>query len=175
MGARLEPEIIPPGTEPARAAASQDARQVPDEFLELLVRILDDLFVIPGTRWRIGLDPLLGLIPGFGDMASSLFSFLVVYAAWERRVPKVTMARMIVNIGIDSLAGSLPLLGDVFDVAWRSNRRNYALLRRLESGDRRRHRWRDWLFLGACLLVVMAIVAAPLVVVWLLVRWLWGG
>ncbi|MBI2683287.1 MAG: DUF4112 domain-containing protein [Acidobacteriales bacterium] len=171
MGAPLEPEVFPPGTEPP----PRKSERVPDEFLELLVRILDDMFAIPGTRLRFGLDPVLGLIPGLGDVAASLFSFLVVFAAWERRVPKVTMARMIVNIAIDSVVGAVPVAGDVFDVAWKSNRRNYDLLRRMDTARTRRHEIKDWLFLGACLFVVMVIVAAPLVVIWLLLRWLLGG
>src|SRR5918992_6343141 len=91
-----------------------------DESLERLGWLMDDLIRIPGLNWRIGLDALVGLIPGFGDTASSLVSFYILAAAVRYRVPKVTILRMALNIAIDYLVGIIPFVGDLFDFAWKS-------------------------------------------------------
>src|SRR3954468_896463 len=136
-----EPEIIPP-------RGKSPVRQIDDATLESLARLLDDVFSIPGTNIRFGLDALIGLIPGFGDLISSLASFLIIFAGWQRAVPRVTIGRMVVNVAIDTLVGSVPLLGDVFDVAWKSNRKNLALLQRATGVATRRNTVMDALFLA---------------------------
>lgn len=98
--------------------------------LEAIARLLDDRFRIPGTSIRFGLDGLLGLVPGIGDGATALVSLYVVLRAWSLGAPSGVLGRMLVNILVDSAIGSIPLLGDVFDVAFKSNRRNLELLRR---------------------------------------------
>src|ERR1041384_2760239 len=100
-----------------------------EESLERLSWLMDDLFRIPGIGWRIGLDALVGLIPGFGDTATSLASFYILASAVRYGVPKVTLLRMGLNIGIDYVVGSLPLLGDIADAWGKSNQKNVALLR----------------------------------------------
>ena len=108
--------------------------------------MLDDWFRVPGTSIRFGLDGIIGLVPGLGDIIGGLASTIIVVAAWVRGVPYVTLLRMVVNIGIEVLLGTIPLLGDAFDIAWKANRRNYALIvRHLEQS--RRQTWRDWVFL----------------------------
>ena len=139
-----------------------------DETLNMLASLLDDVFRVPGTNWRLGLDPLIGLIPGFGDLITSVASFLIIFAAWQRRMPKVTMARMMANVAIDTFVGSIPLVGDAFDVAWKSNRMNLALLQRehtVEAGDQT---WRDWIFLVGIVIVLGILIAIPFAVVILL-------
>jgi hypothetical protein len=92
-------------------------------------------------------------------------------AAWIRGVPYVTLARMAANLGISVLVGSVPVLGDIFDIAWKANRRNYRLLRRC-LGEPRQHTWRDWAFLLLLTAAVGLIFAIPVaLVVWFLV-WL---
>lgn len=98
--------------------------------LEFIARLLDDRFRIPGTSIRFGLDGLLGLVPGIGDGATALVSLYVVLRAWSLGVPPGVLGRMLANVLVDSAVGSIPLLGDVFDVAFKSNRRNLELLRR---------------------------------------------
>jgi len=93
-----------------------------------LANALDAAVRIPGTNIRIGLDPILGLIPGIGDLAGTVLSGYVVLAAVRLGVPRPVLARMLVNLGIDTVLGSVPVLGDVFDVAWRANSRNLALI-----------------------------------------------
>ncbi len=151
-----EPEVIPP----TRHAA------LSDESLEIIAGLLDDYFRIPGTSIRFGLDPLIGLIPGLGDAISGFASFLIVFAAWQRRLPKITLTRMVANIGIDTLVGSIPLLGDAFDVAWKSNRRNLNLLQRAKYDPRTRHLWKDWLFLLGIVLILTACVVLPILMLW---------
>jgi hypothetical protein len=91
---------------------------------------MDSMFRIPGTGIRIGLDSLLGLIPGVGDVAALGPAGYIVYSAHRMGAPKSLLARMGVNVGVDAVIGSIPLIGDIFDVGWKANRRNVALLRR---------------------------------------------
>jgi len=136
-----------------------------EESLERLSWLMDDLIRVPGLGWRFGLDAIVGLIPGFGDTATSLVSFYILVAAVRYRVPKVTLLRMGLNIGIDYLLGALPLAGDLFDAWWKSNQMNIDLLREratVSAGEARKGTVSDWLFVGLIilLLAVLAIGAA---------------
>lgn len=157
-----EPEIIPPGRNRMRP-------QIDDAILEGLARLLDDAWVIPGTKIRFGLDPLIGLIPVLGDVISGLFSFLIVFAAWQRGLSRLTIARMMVNIAIDDLVGSIPLVGDAFDVFWKANRMNISLLQRERIGRSKRNLFLDGLFLLGIALVALVLIAAPFALVWFLI------
>lgn len=97
--------------------------------LDRLARLLDERFVIPGTNVRAGLDALIGLIPGIGDLVTGGLSIYILLQARRFKLPWHVQTRMLANIGLDVLVGSVPILGDVFDVAFRSNRRNVSLLR----------------------------------------------
>ena len=166
MTTQRQPEILPP-TARGNPRIEAGNRLFRDENLELLSRILDTWFRVPGTSIRFGLDGIIGLVPGIGDILAGLASCILILAAWVRGVPYITIARMLVNLALDVIIGAVPLLGDAFDIAWKANRRNYALLtRHLEQPQR--HQWRDWLFLAAVVLVVAAILAVPL----LLIAWL---
>jgi Domain of unknown function (DUF4112) len=146
------------------------ARLLSDENLERLEFLLDEMFRVPGTRIRFGIDGLIGLVPIAGDVLAGLLSLVIPLAAWIRGVPYVGIARMTVNLGIGVLIGSIPLAGDAFDIAWKVNRRNYRLLKR-HLGQPRRHTWRDWVFLLLLTAMMGLVLAAPIVlVVWL---WLW--
>jgi hypothetical protein len=96
--------------------------------VRLLSRLLDEQFRIPGTTYRVGLDGLLGLLPGIGDAAGALLSTYIVYEAIRLGVPKTLLLRMVANIGIDTVGGAIPVVGDIFDVAWKANKKNAALL-----------------------------------------------
>ena len=99
------------------------------ERLDRLARRMDSLFRIPGTRIRVGLDAILGLVPGVGD-ALALAPSLYIYREGHRAgVPGHTKGRMIANIAIDTLVGSIPLVGDIFDIGYKSKLRNVALIR----------------------------------------------
>lgn len=139
-------------------------------MLANLARLLDDMFHIPGTNIRFGLDPLIGLIPGFGDFITSIASFLIIYAGWQRGLPRVTITRMVANVAIDTLLGSVPIVGDVFDVAWKSNRKNLNLLQRTSGGGQTKNALADTLFLVAIVAVMVVLLVSPFLVIWLLVR-----
>jgi hypothetical protein len=91
-------------------------------------RLLDSAFLIPGTRYRFGFDALVGLVPGLGDAIGAVFSGYIILQASRLGAPKSVVTRMIANVAVDTLVGAIPLLGDLFDVAWKSNLRNVALL-----------------------------------------------
>lgn len=96
--------------------------------LRALAQLMDDAFVVPGTGLRVGLDALLGLIPGVGDLAGAAVSGYVLLAAARLGTPLPVLLRMLLNIGVDTLVGAVPLLGDLFDLGWKANRRNLHLL-----------------------------------------------
>ncbi len=156
----FEPEIIPP-------RRSSSARGLTNENLDQLARVLDDVFQVPGTSIRFGLDALIGLIPGVGDFITGAASFLIIFAAWERGLPRVTLARMVANVAIDSLVGSMPMVGDIFDAAWKSNRKNYNLLLRAEQLPSRKAKASDWFFLILLLMAIATLAAVPILVLWL--------
>ena len=99
-----------------------------------LARMLDDNFSIPGTRIRFGWDSVLGFIPGFGDVAGTALALLIVHHAWQTGASKLTLARMLGNVATDFAVGAIPLIGDVFDFAFKANRRNARLLERHLDG-----------------------------------------
>ena len=142
-----------------------------NENLDLLAHLLDDAFRIPGTSLRFGLDGIVGLIPGLGDILGGLASCILLVAAWVRGAPYVTLARMVVNIGIEVLLGAVPLLGAIFDVAWKANRRNYRLLER-HLAQPRRQTLGDWLFLLTIGAILLGLFLAPAVLLLWLVEWL---
>jgi Domain of unknown function (DUF4112) len=140
----IQMELLPPASD----------RQ--DEFARLLAYILDDLIPIPGTKYRVGLDPLIGLIPGLGDTSTAAFSSLILVHALRAGVPRVVLVRMAVNILINSILGALPGIGDLFSAWFKSNQRNYRLLRRHSAGAHA-STVADWFFLIALLVIVLAI------------------
>lgn len=150
------------------------ARQIEvQESLERLGWVMDDLFRIPVLGWRVGLDALAGLIPGFGDTATSLVSFYILAAGVRYRVPKITLARMGLNLAIDYVLGSLPLVGDLFDAWWKSNQRNVDLIREratVSAEEVRQGRISDWIFVGVLIVGLIALaVGAAFVSFYLLV------
>ena len=144
-----------------------------EESLQRLGWLMDDLFRIPIIGWRIGLDAIVGLIPGLGDTATSLVSFYILASAVRYRVPKVTLLRMGMNIAIDYLVGSLPVVGDLLDAWWKSNQMNVELLRRratVSANEARKGRLSDWLFVGSIILLLAGLaVGAAFLSIYLLI------
>lgn len=127
-----------------KASPSMDAQI---SQLQRLADLMDTAFEVPGTGIRFGWDALIGLVPGLGDTITSLVALYVVGAASRMGVPRVTLLRMIANVGIDWLLGIVPLFGDLFDVYWKANQRNVAILRSQFSAstvERRRAKRADW-------------------------------
>ncbi|WP_238993950.1 DUF4112 domain-containing protein [Halobellus captivus] len=143
--------------------------------LRRLSRLLDSAVEIPGTNVRIGLDPILGLLPGVGDVTATAASAYVVAEAAALGAPRATLARMCLNLLVDALIGSVPLVGDAFDAVWRANDRNVRLLEsRLSEPDRageRRDRYVVLLLGAVVFLGVLAVSALVLVTLW----WLLGA
>ncbi|MDQ2774336.1 MAG: DUF4112 domain-containing protein [Acidobacteriota bacterium] len=131
--------------------------------VEAVARWLDYAFEIPGG-FRFGLAGIIGLIPGIGDILDALASLYIVTRAVQLGLSRVAIARMLVNIGIEGLAGAVPFAGDVFDIAFKANRRNYLLLRSHLTEPRRQSVY-DWLFLVLTVLLVIASVALPVIVI----------
>ena len=135
-----------------------------EQRLELFRRVstlLDSAMAVPGTSIRFGLDPILGLFPGLGDLVSPIFTMGILWQARELGIPKVVQLRMIFNVAIDTVIGVVPMIGDLFDVAWKANNRNMALL------DRHAHEEHsaspgDWAFVALMMLVLALIAITPL-------------
>ena len=157
------------------AYSGKDKDRMPDELqrhqaalarLDRYATLMDARFRVPGTRIRFGLDPIIGLLPGIGDALGLALSLYVVVEATRLGVPKRVLFRMLRNVGLEALVGVVPVLGDVFDIAFKANLRNAALLRRYIE-DRLRptpvhasRLWQQWVLLVAFAALVLALLLA---------------
>ena len=133
-----------------------------------LTKLLDSAARVPGTSFRFGLDPVLGLIPGLGDVAGAALSGYVVILASRLGAPKSVIVRMLGNVAIDTVAGAMPVVGDLFDAGWKSNTRNLALLERhvgLPTTERAASRAVVWLTVAALAVLALGAVALAIFVV----------
>ena len=138
-----------------------------------LARVLDAAVAIPGTNIRIGLDSIIGLLPGGGDAIGAALSSIIVLTALKQGVPQPVVWRMVGNVVIDTVIGSVPLIGDLFDVAWRANTKNADLLARYQNApEKTTTRSRGFAIL--VVLVLLLILASILTTAALLLRWLFG-
>jgi hypothetical protein len=131
-------------------------------------RLLDTAFRVPGTSIRFGWDPIVGLIPWVGDVATALFACALIVEAHRMRVPRVLQFRMLVNVAVDVLMGLVPFIGDVADVFWKANSRNMAMIERHVAQPRPATAG-DYLFVAAVLTAVVLVAAVPLVLMYWLV------
>ena len=132
---------------------------------------LDDAFRIPGTRLRFGLDPLIGLIPGLGDIVSGLLSTYIVVEALRTKAPRALLLRMLANLGVDMVLAAVPIAGDLFDAGWKANSRNLSLLRQhIEHPDEARAASRA--FVALLMAGVALVVVGTAFVSFLTLRWL---
>jgi hypothetical protein len=141
------------------------------QLLRRWARLLDSAFRMPGTNFRFGLDPLIGLIPGIGDLVSPIFGVLIIWHAASLRVPKVIIARMVINAVVDGVVGAVPIFGDAMDFAWRANEWNMALLER-HAVPGRPPSSGDYLFVILCVAVVAVAALIPLLVTFAVFYWL---
>jgi hypothetical protein len=136
--------------------------------LRALARLLDEAIPIPGTRFRIGLDALLGLFPGLGDLGGGLFAAVILVHAGRRGAPPSVLARMVANVATDTLLGAVPVVGDLFDAGWKANTRNVRLLDRyLERPGATRASSRA-VVLGLIALLALIIVGAVALAIWVI-------
>ncbi|HSE62457.1 MAG TPA: DUF4112 domain-containing protein [Thermoanaerobaculia bacterium] len=148
----IEPEVVP--------------RDSPDPWIEKLAWIMDSS--IPFGRWRIGLDGIIGLVPGLGDLIGAAISAIIVVAGVQARLPRSAIARMVANVGIEAAIGIVPFLGDLFDMAFKANTRNVEIFRQALKGERSRKK--DSLFVTGVVLAIVAIIAIPVIAIVLLVN-----
>jgi Domain of unknown function (DUF4112) len=167
---RTNPRVVAPAS---GEILSSDART---RRVRTVARLLDNAVQIPGTSWKIGLDPIIGLIPGVGDMVGAVLSGYIVLEAVRAEVPTFTLARMLVNVGIDTLLGAVPALGDVFDAAWKSNTMNVALLERhlVTTGSAPPKRRNVIGVMALALTALVLIVGAGVALGIFIARLLWG-
>jgi hypothetical protein len=130
--------------------------------------LLDSAFRVPGTNMTFGLDPLLGLIPGIGDLTTPLFAALLLLHAVRLRIPRVVQVRMLMNAAIDFVIGVVPVVGDLFDFGWKANVRNLALLER-HARPGSRATGSDWAFVVLILGALFVIAITPFLILgWVL-------
>lgn len=148
------------------AFPQQPLKPIPDDERERealrdsadsLARLLDSVVQIPGTSIRVGLDALLGLIPGLGDWIANFIGSTILFLAVKLDVPKIVIVRMAFNVGINTLLGAIPGIGDLFSIWFRSNLKNARLLRRYTSKSATRATPGDWLFLVGLLIGTFAV------------------
>jgi hypothetical protein len=142
-----------------------DPRRI--EVLRRWARIFDSAFRVPGTNIRFGIDPLLGLVPGVGDFASPILSIFMVWHGAQLGVPRVVLARMVLNALIDAVAGVVPVAGDLFDFGWKATAWNLALLERHAMPGQRATRG-DYLFVIGCCVVLAVAAALPFMLLFFL-------
>ncbi len=153
----LEWEVLPAEDRQSRNPSGLDP------LFKWLALIMDDLLRVPGTKFRFGIDPLIGLVPGIGDTASAITSALALIYATRSGLPKVLLARMAGNILINELVGIVPGIGDLFSFWFKSNVRNYELLKGYVAAPRQSRKG-DWIFIIAVLGLLLVIVCAGLIV-----------
>ena len=149
-----------------------EARERLMAIADMLAKVLDTTVRIPGTSWYIGLDPLIGLIPGVGDVLANLIGTIILGLATRLQLPRIVLARMSLNLLINGMVGAVPIVGDLFSVWFRSHTRNAALLREaVMKPDRETHA--DWFYVVGIIGGTVALLLVTIAfVVWLVVK-LW--
>jgi len=143
-------------------------REALRESADSIALLLDSVVRIPGTSIRVGLDALLGLIPGLGDWIANLIGTTILFLAVKLEVPKIVLVRMTLNVGINTIIGAIPGIGDLFSIWFRSNLKNAGLLRRYTGKRTTRATHGDWLFVIGLLIGTFAIAIGTFALV------LWG-
>ncbi|MBS0659480.1 MAG: DUF4112 domain-containing protein [Verrucomicrobia bacterium] len=177
----MPPPAVPPAKEidfEVVAPRAPVARTTVDEWLRLLAFAMDNLVRIPGTGRRFGLDPIIGLIPGLGDGTTGVAGVLTILRAAQRGVPRLIIARMALNILLDSGVGAIPVAGDAFSFWFKSFQRNYQLLEEFGHGRTRPPTLGDRLFVWTFAALAVAVPLAAIVLMsalwYQLFKWLFG-
>lgn len=150
--------------------SSAPANALAPPWIRALVRFMDDSIAIPGTRFRFGWDAILGAFaPWVGDGISALSHVTLIWSAFRAGLPRVVFARMLLNVAIDALAGSVPIVGDLFDATFKANRRNLELLERVERQPERAATAGDYAIVVLAILGVLIALMVPAIVAVLVV------
>jgi hypothetical protein len=165
--------VQPPQKSPQSTLGQPDRKQARLDRLRNISSLLDNAVSIPGTSIGIGIDPLLGLLPGGGDFISSIFSAYMVVEAARLGLPRESLVRMVTNLILDTLAGSVPVVGDLFDVAWKANSKNMELIEsHMQSPlpSKKADKWFVFLLLAGLGLVVVGAAALSITIIALVVN-----
>jgi hypothetical protein len=154
---------------PSRDRVPTSGNAAAPDWAERMVRFLDDGFTVPGTKFRVGFDAILGLVPGVGDVVTTASSVALLWVAWKRELPYPVMARMVGNLAVDAIVGAVPILGDLFDLVFKANRRNLDLIEQ-HSGGKRNVTRSARVFLVLLAVGVIAILVTSIVLSVLLLR-----
>ena len=160
--------------EPALDDEQERQREALRDSADSIARLLDSVVQIPGTSIRVGLDALLGLIPGLGDWIANFIGSTILFLAVKLDVPKIVIVRMAFNMGINTMIGAIPGIGDLFSIWFRSNLKNARLLRRYTSKRTPRATPGDWLFAIGLLIGTFTIAIGTFVLILWGVRTLWN-
>ena len=139
------------------AKSNTDKKSSANPVSRWIAKIMDDCIRIPGTDWRIGVDPLIGLLPGVGDSASAVPSLVIVGQAMRAGVPRLVLIRMMINILLNTAFGALPFVGDLFSAWFKSNRRNIELLERQARTGRKANAG-DYLIVACFVAILIALL-----------------
>lgn len=143
--------------------------------LRQLARLLDSAFEVPGTGgYRVGMDPIIGLVPVLGDLLSPIFTIGLLWQSRDFGIPRVVQLRMLMNVAIDTALGAVPVVGDLFDFAWKANQRNLALLE-AHAYEERPASPGDWAFVLGIIVALHLIAATPILLAVWVARALFGG
>jgi hypothetical protein len=146
--------------------ATHRFRQADLDEVETIAWLLDNSIPIPGTGRRVGVDAIIGFVPGLGDLLSGLIGVAVVARGAALGLPRIVVARMLFNVAVDFVVGAIPVAGDAFDLWFKSNARNVALMRDY-LGDRDRSTAPQWTFFGV---IVAGLAMLAVAVVWLIAQ-----
>ena len=169
-----DPIYTTPPIEPILDHAHEQQREQVRVFADFIARLLDSVIQIPGTSIRIGIDPLLGLIPGLGDVIANLIGSTILFLAAQLHVPKIIMVRMALNMGINTMIGAIPGIGDLFSIWFRSNLKNAELLRRYTTRRTTRATPGDWLFVIGLIVGTLAVAIGTVAFIILGIRTIWN-
>jgi hypothetical protein len=141
-------------------------------FVRFLADLLDQRFTIPGTSIRVGLDPILGLIPGIGDALANIAGSAILVIAVQLNVPKIVLIRMGLNVASNALIGAIPVFGDIFSIWFRSNAKNADLLERYAGRETHRAGLEDWLFVAGIISAVVLFGVGIILAIVRVIGWL---
>jgi hypothetical protein len=159
----IEVEVLPPENK------SRKDKEL-DTILDLVTKVMDTIFRMPGTKFRFGVNPLIGFIPIIGDQIDAAISTSVLLRSVRYRLPKIVLARMALNVLLNALFQGIPVIGDLFTFFFKANRQNYELLRK-HAGTGKPVTRGDWIFVGAIIggtfLIAISLSALLIYAIWL--------
>ncbi len=147
--------------------------KIPFQRLDWLAWLLDNSIQVPGTRYKIGLDGIIGLVPGIGDAVGSLLSLYILTEGAKARLPRPVLFRMAWNIAVETVIGTIPVFGDLFDMAWKSNARNVKLLHEYSRSSEKTVSESRWMTALIMVLLVLALIGLG-ILGFVFLHWIWN-